>query len=135
MKDHVILHAAAFIAKHLQYLAFHSRCNAHFAAHCQRDFAAHFFTALELAGYPGIVDADQFFLAKTDDLVLLDEVDGVDQLVLQKGADVGDETGGAATDQQRAGGHARISAVIAHIANDADFVAEFVFRQHLSCSP
>ena len=84
---------------------------------------AHLFAELEFRWRPGFFGADQLFLAAADDLAFVEEIDRVDDLVLQEGADIDDIADTAAADEEGTRVEAGIGAVVADVAGQAHRLA------------
>src|SRR6185369_11114008 len=105
-----------------------ARWHQHFAADRQALGRTDLLAEFETRGDPRIVSADQLFFAATDDPVFVEEIDRVDDLVLQEGPDIHHVADAAAADQGHARIHARVSAVVADVADQADGFALFPTR-------
>jgi len=91
------------------------RGSEHFAVHRQGQAGHHFLPRFEHAIHPDFIGRLQFLFTTAHHAAVVEEVHGVDDLVLQKSADVHHVAHAAALDQQVADFQAGKGAVVAHI--------------------
>ena len=128
----VIGHTAGGIANDLDHLADRTQSDQYLAANGQLFRGLDFFPELEFRWCPRLVGANQLFLTAADDLALVEEIDRIDDLVLEKSTDVDDVADTAAANQKGAGFQPRVGAVVADVARQAHCLAVIPARVHHS---
>src|SRR5690606_25629512 len=129
-EDDVVVHSAGQITQYLEHFAATASLRYHFAVDREAAQRTHLLAGFEAARLPGFPGADEFFLATADDASGVEEMHGVDDLVLQEGADFDHRADAAAAHQQVADRHAGVGAVVAHVADHPHAVAVVEAMDH-----